>query len=90
VFAISNAGMPGRPVFHMAHVLHRHRHTQRIAAIPVWVQRIVLPVVVWLGSVLGQYPASGWPGAPGSCPGAPEAAITEGQTTINAENAEKR
>jgi mannose-6-phosphate isomerase-like protein (cupin superfamily) len=89
VFAISNAGTPGRPsVFHMAHVLHRHRHTQRIASIPVWVQRIVLPFVVWMGGVLGKYPASGWPGAPQSCQGAPEAAITEGQTTYNAETAE--
>ena len=73
VFAIANAGAAGRPsVFHMAHLLHRHRHTQRLAAIPVWVQRIVLPTVVVIGRLLGKYPLSGWPGAPGSCLGAPE------------------
>jgi len=73
VFAIANAGTPGRPsVFHIAHVLHRHRNTQRLAAIPAWVQRIVLPVIVLIGRLLGKYPAGGWPGAPQSCPGAPE------------------
>jgi mannose-6-phosphate isomerase-like protein (cupin superfamily) len=74
VFAIVNAGAAaGRPsVFHMAHLLHRHRHTQRLASIPVWVQRIVLPAVVLVGRVLGKYPSCGWPGAPGSCLGAQE------------------
>jgi mannose-6-phosphate isomerase-like protein (cupin superfamily) len=76
VFAIANAGTAGRPsVFHMAHLLHRHRHTQRLAAIPVWVQRIVLPAVIVIGRVLGKYPPGGWPGAPGSCPGAPEGEV---------------
>jgi mannose-6-phosphate isomerase-like protein (cupin superfamily) len=76
VFAIANAGTAGRPsVFHMVHLLHRHRHTQRLAGIPVWLQRIVLPAVVVIGRVLGKYPARGWPGAPGSCLGAPEAEV---------------
>jgi quercetin dioxygenase-like cupin family protein len=76
VFAIANAGPAGRPsVFHMAHLLHRHRHTQRLAGVPMWVQRIVLPAVVVLGRVLGKYPPSGWPGAPGSCLGAPESEV---------------
>ncbi len=76
VFAISNAGMPGRPsLFHMAHVLHRHRSTQRLARMPRWVQRGVLPVVIVIGRLLGQYPAEGWPGAPKSCPGAPEGRV---------------
>jgi mannose-6-phosphate isomerase-like protein (cupin superfamily) len=74
VFAVTNAGPAGRPsVFHMVHVLHSHRHTQRLAGIPVWLQRIVLPAVVVVGRVLGKYPPGGWPGAPGSCLGAPEA-----------------
>jgi quercetin dioxygenase-like cupin family protein len=73
VFAIANAGTAGRPsVFHMAHLLYRHRHTQSLAVIPVWLQRIVLPAVVVIGRVLGKYPPGGWPGAPGSCLGAPE------------------
>jgi mannose-6-phosphate isomerase-like protein (cupin superfamily) len=76
VFAIANAGPARRPsVFHMAHLLHRHRHTQRLATIPVWVQRIVLPAVVAIGHLLGQYPSSGWPGAPASCLGAPEGEV---------------
>jgi hypothetical protein len=73
VFAISNAGTAGRPsIFHMAHVLHRHRWTQRLAVMPAWTQRIVLPVIVLCGRLLGKYPAGGWPGAPESCLGAPE------------------
>jgi mannose-6-phosphate isomerase-like protein (cupin superfamily) len=76
VFAIANAGIAGRPsIFHMAHLLHRHRHTQRLAVIPVWLQQIVLPAVVVIGRVLGKYPPGGWPGAPGSCFGAPESEL---------------
>ncbi|HEV3062424.1 MAG TPA: cupin domain-containing protein [Vicinamibacterales bacterium] len=76
VFAIANAGTAGRPsVFHMVHLLHRHRHTQRLAGVPVWLQRIVLPAVVLVGRVLRRYPPGGWPGAPGSCLGAPEADV---------------
>jgi len=76
VFAISNAGRPGRPSpFHMAHVLYRHRSTQRLARMPGWVRRGVLPLVILIGRLLGQYPAEGWPGAPESCLGAPEAKI---------------
>jgi hypothetical protein len=59
----------------MAHLLHRHRHTQRLAVIPVWLQQIVLPAVVVIGRVLGKYPPGGWPGAPGSCFGAPESEL---------------
>jgi mannose-6-phosphate isomerase-like protein (cupin superfamily) len=73
VFAIANAGTAARPpIFYMAHLLHRHRHTQRLAAIPVWVQRIVLAAVVVIGHLLRKYPSSGWPGAPAACLGAPE------------------
>jgi mannose-6-phosphate isomerase-like protein (cupin superfamily) len=76
VFAIANAGTAARPsIFHMAHLLHRHRHTQRLAAVPVWLQRIVLPAVVVIGRVLGKYPPGGWPGAPESCLGAPESEL---------------
>ena len=49
--------------------------TQSLAAIPVWLQRIVLPAVVAIGRVLGKYPPCGWPGAPGSCLGAPEGEV---------------
>jgi mannose-6-phosphate isomerase-like protein (cupin superfamily) len=76
VFAISNAGSLGRPSpFHMAHVLYRHRGTQRLAKMPGWVSRGVLPLVILIGRLLGQYPAEGWPGAPQLCPGAPEGEV---------------
>src|SRR4029077_15977050 len=39
VFAIANAGTVGRPsIFHMVHLLHRHRHTQRLPLRPLWVR----------------------------------------------------
>ena len=73
VFAVANAGPNGRPSpFYMAHVLYRHRHTQRIAAIPRRVQQVALPAVVFLGWILGRYRGDSWPGAPRSCTGAPE------------------
>jgi len=79
VFAVVNASESGRPsVFYMAHVLWRHRHTQAVAMPPRVVQRIVLPVVLLVGRVLGKYRGDNWPGSPGSCPGAPQ---------VHAENA---
>ena len=79
VFAVVNASESGRPsVFYMAHVLWRHRHTQAVAMPPRVVQRIVLPVILLVGRVLGKYRGDNWPGSPGSCPGAPQ---------VHAENA---
>lgn len=73
VFAVINAGPAGRvPFFYIAHVAYRHRRTQRIATIPLAVQRIVFPVVVFVGWLLGKYRGDDWPGAPNSCPGALE------------------
>jgi Cupin domain len=82
VFAVVNAGANGRPsLFHLAHVQYRHRHTQRLALAPAWVQTIVLFAIVALGRLVGAYPAAGWPGAPQSCPGAPEAPLVSGEGT---------
>jgi len=76
VCTIANAGKPGRPSrFHVAHVLHRHRSTFRLARMPGWVQRGVLPIVILIGRVLRQYRAERWPGAPQGCPGAPEGEV---------------
>jgi len=73
MFAIVNAAPSGRPsIFYLAHVLWRHRHTQAIATPPLAVQRILFPVIVTVGRVLGKYRGVGWPGCPESCPGAPE------------------
>ena len=73
LFAILNASRSGRPsIFYVAHVLWRHRHTQGVATPPVIVQRVVFPVVVAIGRVLGKYRGVSWPGSPESCMGAPE------------------
>jgi quercetin dioxygenase-like cupin family protein len=72
VFAVFNASASGRPsIFYMAHVLWRHRHTQVVAAVPQALQRLVLPVVLLAGHLLGKYRGDNWPGSPASCPGAP-------------------
>jgi quercetin dioxygenase-like cupin family protein len=72
VFAVLNASSNGRPsIFHFAHVLWRHRDTQMMAVPAPAIQRIVLPVVLFIGRILGKYRGSNWPGSPASCPGAP-------------------
>ena len=72
IFAVLNASPNGPPpVFYMAHVLWRHRDTQLLSGPPVAVQRIVFPVLVFLGRILGKYRGTDWPGSPESCPGAP-------------------
>ena len=72
VFAVVNAGPAGRPsIFYMAHVLWRHRRTHQVATPPRIIQRIVFPVTVLLGHLLGKYKGDNWPGSPASCPGAP-------------------
>lgn len=72
VFAVLNAGENGRPsIFYLAHVLWRHRGTQLMAVPAPAIQRIVLPVVLFFGRILGKYRGSNWPGSPESCSGAP-------------------
>lgn len=78
LFAVLNASANNRPsIFYLAHVLWRHRRTQRLARPPVAIQRILFPMVLLLGRVLGKYKGQRWPGCPEACPGAPlsEAAI---------------
>jgi len=71
VFAVVNASPNGRPsIFYIAHVLWRHRNSQLIATPPPAIQRIVFPVILFIGRVLGKYRGSSWPGSPESCPGA--------------------
>jgi hypothetical protein len=74
VFAVLNASGSGRPsIFYLAHVLWRHRHTQAVMVPPPAIQRIVFPLVLLLGRILGKYRGDSWPGSPESCIGAPEA-----------------
>src|SRR5262245_21383893 len=72
VFAVLNASSNGRPsIFHFAHVLWRHRDTQSLSVPAPAIQRIVLPVLLFIGRILGKYRGSNWPVSPESCPGAP-------------------
>src|SRR6516164_143771 len=72
VFEVLNAGPANRPpIFYMAHVLYRHRKTQLALVVPRAVQRILFPIVVLLGTVLGKYRGTAWPGCPSRCTGAP-------------------
>jgi quercetin dioxygenase-like cupin family protein len=64
VFAIINASASGRPsLFHIAHLSLRHP-SQRVSPAPAWIDRILFRVIVAIGTLMGAYPASGWPGAP--------------------------
>jgi mannose-6-phosphate isomerase-like protein (cupin superfamily) len=72
IFAVLNASPFGRPsIFYIAHVAWRHRHTQALAMPPRAIQRVIFPLILFVGRVLGKYRGSSWPGSPDSCPGAP-------------------
>jgi mannose-6-phosphate isomerase-like protein (cupin superfamily) len=72
LFAVLNASATGRPsIFYVAHVLWRHRRTQQVVMPPAPIQRILFPVVLLIGRVLGKYRGQSWPGCPETCPGAP-------------------
>ena len=72
VFEVINAGPPRRPpIFYLAHVMHRHRHTQLVLGAPRVVQRVLFPLIVLLGTALGKYRGTDWPGCPARCTGAP-------------------
>ena len=73
LFAVLNASASGRPsIFYLAHVLWRHRRTQAAMVPPRAIQRIVFPLVLLVGRILGKYRGDRWPGSPASCTGAPE------------------
>jgi mannose-6-phosphate isomerase-like protein (cupin superfamily) len=64
-FEVINAGAPDRPpMFYMAHLAWRHRRTQAALLMPRPLQMIVLPLVVLVGTILGRYRGTGWPGSP--------------------------
>ena len=74
LFAVINASPSGRPsLFYLFHVLWRHRNNHAVVRPPIAIQRIVFPLVIALGYLLGKYRGDNWPGSPASCPGAPEA-----------------
>ena len=79
VFEVLNSGPADRPpLFYMAHVAWRHRRTQCVLFMPRALQTFVLPLIVFVGTLLGRYRGSDWPGAPARCRTAP---VAEGETT---------
>lgn len=81
LFAVLNASATNRPsIFYLAHVLWRHRHTQGVVTPPVAIQRILFPVVLLIGRVLGKYKGQRWPGCPETCTGAP---LSEAVIAVN-------
>jgi mannose-6-phosphate isomerase-like protein (cupin superfamily) len=68
VFDVLNSGTSDRPpLFYMAHVVWRHRRTQAVLLMPRPIQAVVLPVIVLIGTILGRYRGTDWPGSPGRC-----------------------
>lgn len=75
VFEVMNAGPPNRPpLFYLAHVALRHRRTQSVLVMPLPIQVILFRVLLVLGTLLGRYRGTEWPGCPARCTGAPEVA----------------
>ena len=73
IFEVMNAGPPNRPpLFYLAHGALRHRRTQQVLLMPAPVQAIVFRIAVLVGTLLGRYRGTGWPGCPARCTGAPE------------------
>jgi quercetin dioxygenase-like cupin family protein len=74
VFDIVNAGPRGRPsLFYVAHMALRHWHTQAIHVPPRPVQAVLFRAAVIIGTLLGKYRGTEWPGCPARCTGAPPA-----------------
>src|SRR6188768_2273449 len=72
VFEVLNSGPADRPpLFYMAHVAWRHRRTQCVLFMPRALQTFVLPLIVFVGTLLGRYRGTDWPGSPSRCVAAP-------------------
>jgi hypothetical protein len=74
-FDIMNSGSAKRPpLFYIAHLAWRHRKTQRVLVAPRLIQAVLFPTIVLIGTLLGRYRGTDWPGCPARCPAAPLAA----------------
>jgi quercetin dioxygenase-like cupin family protein len=72
VFDVVNSGSARQPpLFYIAHIAWRHRKTQTMLIAPRWVQAVLLPTVVLVGTLLGRYRGTDWPGSPDRCRAAP-------------------
>jgi len=71
-FEVLNSGPHNRPpLFYIAHLAWRHRKTQAVLFAPQWIQRVLVPAVVLVGTLLGRYRGTNWPGCPARCSTAP-------------------
>jgi mannose-6-phosphate isomerase-like protein (cupin superfamily) len=71
-FEVLNSGQANRPpLFYLAHLAWRHRKTQAVLFAPRWAQAIIVPLVVLVGTILGRYRGTEWPGCPARCAPAP-------------------
>jgi len=71
-FDVLNAGPANRPpMFYMAHLAWRHRKTQAVLFAPLWLQKVLVPAIVAIGTILGRYRGTDWPGCPDRRPAAP-------------------
>ena len=71
-FDVINSSPAERPSpFYMAHITWRHRKTQAVVLMPRPIQAVVIPLIVLLGTLLGRYRGSDWPGSPAKCRDAP-------------------
>jgi mannose-6-phosphate isomerase-like protein (cupin superfamily) len=79
VFEVMNAGPKNRPsLVYLAHVALRHRKTQTVLVMPRPLQAVVFRIAVLLGTLLGRYRGTDWPGCPARCVGAPAPSTGEG------------
>lgn len=68
-FEIVNSGPANRPpLFYMAHLAWRHRRTQAVLLGPRWLQAVAVPLIVLVGTCLGRYRGTEWPGCPQRVP----------------------
>ena len=80
VFEVMNAGPSGRPpLFYLAHLAVRHRHSQAVLVMPGPIQALVFRIALVIGTLLGRYRGNDWPGCPTRCTGAPMAEGADGQ-----------
>lgn len=71
IFEIVNASPLGRSsLFYLAHVLVRHGRTQAVPILPAPIQQLLMHLLVAVGTVLGRYRGTDWPGCPDRCTGA--------------------
>ena len=72
IFEIMNAGPPNRPpLIYLAHAALRHRDTQTVLILSRPLRALLFPAAWLLGTLLGRYRGSDWPGCPEHCRGAP-------------------